>query len=178
MLTHPCWCDLGISRGRAAAHYEVPCKSGVLRPCPVQSFPQHATTAQVIDNFLPDGECDALIAAASASGRMAASRVGGDDARAGQSVRTSRTLALSRDVLEAAPALQALLRGLLDRAAALVHGPQLDTAALQDGGTFVRPTAPNQLTPELPQVAHYAPGAAAVCHRLRAVRHTYPMATS
>jgi hypothetical protein len=86
---------------------------------------------------------------------MKASRVGGigdlsDD------IRTSSTLAITKDVLAACPALKQPLQQLLDAALQLV-GQGLDTSALS-GMQFVRPTSQEQLCPELPQIAHYLPG--------------------
>lgn len=59
-------------------------------------------------------------------------------------------------VLADCPEIKPLLQQLLDRAVQLL-GDELDTAALS-GMQFVRPTAPMQLAPELPQIAHYLPG--------------------
>jgi hypothetical protein len=72
-------------------------------------------------------------------------------------VRTSSTLAITKDILAACPALKQPLQQLLDAALQLV-GQGLDTSALS-GMQFVRPTSQEQLCPELPQIAHYLPGA-------------------
>ncbi|KAF6261608.1 hypothetical protein COO60DRAFT_1500337 [Scenedesmus sp. NREL 46B-D3] len=108
-----------------------------------------------IEQFLPDEVCDALREAAKASGKMKTSGVGGtgdlkDD------IRTSSTLAITKEVLADCPQIRPLLQQLLDRAVQLL-GDELDTAALSSM-QFVRPTSPSQLAPELPQVAHYLPG--------------------
>lgn len=71
-------------------------------------------------------------------------------------IRTSSTLAITKDVLSACPALKQPLQQLLDAALQLV-GQGLDTSALSNM-QFVRPTSQDQLCPELPQVAHYLPG--------------------
>ncbi|KAF8070861.1 ALB3.1 [Scenedesmus sp. PABB004] len=116
-----------------------------------------------VDGFLPPDACDALVAAAAASGRMAASAVGGAGGPA--DVRTSSTLALTRDVVAAVPELGPLLDAVLARAGALVGGPGLDCSALAAGAaSFARPTSPTQLAPELPQVAHYLPGQHFLAH--------------
>ena len=64
---------------------------------------------------------------------------------------------MTKDVLAACPALQQPLQQLLDAAMQLV-GQGLDTTALADM-QFVRPSSQEQLCPELPQIAHYLPGA-------------------
>lgn len=86
---------------------------------------------------------------------MKASQVGGiGDLTA--DIRTSSTLAITKDVLAACPALQQPLQQLLDAALQLV-GQGLDTSAIS-GMQFVRPSSQEQLCPELPQIAHYLPG--------------------
>jgi len=107
------------------------------------------------ENFLPEEVCDALIKAAKDSGEMKASQVGGiGDLKA--EIRTSSTLAITKDVLSACPALTQPLQQLLDAALQLV-GQGLDTSAISNM-QFVRPTSQEQLCPELPQIAHYLPG--------------------
>lgn len=71
-------------------------------------------------------------------------------------IRTSSTLAITKDVLSACPALQQPLQQLLNAALQLV-GQGLDTSALSSM-QFVRPSGQEQLCPELPQIAHYLPG--------------------
>lgn len=107
------------------------------------------------DNFLPEEVCDALLKAAKDSGQMKTSQVGGiGDLKA--DIRTSSTLAITKDVLAACPALKQPLQQLLDAALQLV-GQGLDTSAISNM-QFVRPTGQEQLCPELPQIAHYLPG--------------------
>lgn len=109
-----------------------------------------------VDNFLPAGVCDALREAAEASGRMKQSKVGGTgDLK--DNIRTSSTLAITKDVLADCPAIKPPLQQLLDAAVQLL-GDGLDKSALT-AMQFVRPTGPTQLAPELPQIAHYLPGA-------------------
>ncbi|WIA11416.1 hypothetical protein OEZ85_011533 [Tetradesmus obliquus] len=108
-----------------------------------------------VEQFLPGEVCDALRQAAQASGKMKVSGVGGTgDLK--EDIRTSSTLAITKEVLADCPEIKPLLQQLLDRAVQLL-GDELDTAALS-GMQFVRPTAPTQLAPELPQIAHYLPG--------------------
>eukprot|EP00878_Enallax_costatus_P010592 GHUV01011063.1.p1 GENE.GHUV01011063.1~~GHUV01011063.1.p1 ORF type:complete len:341 (+),score=88.25 GHUV01011063.1:250-1272(+) len=108
-----------------------------------------------VDNFLAPETCDALIHAAKASGRMKQSGIGGtgdlkDD------IRTSSTLAITREVLQECPNIKQPLQQLLDTAVQLL-GDQLDKSAIQSM-QFVKPSGPAQLAPELPQIAHYLPG--------------------
>lgn len=99
--------------------------------------------------------CDALLEAAKGSGQMKTSKVGGIG-ELSDNIRTSSTLAITKDVLAACPTLQQPLQQLLDAALQLV-GQGLDTSAIS-GMQFVRPTSQEQLCPELPQIAHYMPG--------------------
>lgn len=93
---------------------------------------------------------------------MQTSRVGGiGDLSDG--IRTSSTLAITKDILAACPALKTPLQQLLDATLQLV-GQGLDTSALSRM-QFVRPSSADQLCPELPQIAHYLPGAPAA-HQL------------
>lgn len=117
-----------------------------------------------IEGFLGGDVCDALVHAARDSGRMAASRVGGAASGSGavpDEVRTSSSLAITKALLADVPALRAPLQQLLQLAQALVAagGTGLDTSAL-GAMSFNPPAGPQQLTPELPQVAHYLPGEA------------------
>lgn len=122
--------------------------------------PQHVTNLRLCccrcDNFLPAEVCDALLTAAKESGHMKASEVGGIGDLS-DNIRTSSTLAITKDILAACPALKAPLQQLLDAALQLV-GQGLDTSALSSM-QFVRPSSADQLCPELPQIAHYLPGA-------------------
>lgn len=116
-----------------------------------------------VDNFLSPQICDALIQAAKASGKMKQSGIGGTgDLK--EDIRTSSTLAITKDVLQDCPDIKQPLQQLLDAAVGLL-GDRLDTSAIQNM-QFVRPSGPLQLAPELPQIAHYMPGkqvAAANC---------------
>jgi hypothetical protein len=100
--------------------------------------------------------CDALLTAAKESGHMKTSQVGGIGTLS-DDIRTSSTLAITKDILAACPDLKAPLQQLLDAALQLV-GQGLDTSALSSM-QFVRPSSADQLCPELPQIAHYLPGA-------------------
>lgn len=108
-----------------------------------------------VNNFLPPNVCDSLIQAAEASGKMKQSGIGGtgdlkDD------IRTSSTLAITKEVLQDCPDIKQPLQQLLDAAVQLL-GDRLDKSAIQNM-QFVRPSGPQQLAPELPQIAHYLPG--------------------
>lgn len=109
-----------------------------------------------VDGLLPPDACDDLIAAARASGRMAQSRVGSGAQLSDASIRTSSTLAITKDALAGCEALRGPLRQVLAAAAGLL-GPGVDAAAITSM-QFSRPAGPTQLAPELPQVAHYLPG--------------------
>jgi hypothetical protein len=108
-----------------------------------------------IDDFLPAATCDALVAAAGATGGMAQSKVGG----AGDvptDMRTSSTLAITQSALKQHPALQQPLEQLLSAAARLVV---LGTDSQQLMARLCTPpSSPSQICPELPQVARYQPG--------------------
>lgn len=108
-----------------------------------------------IDEFLPAATCDALVAAAAATGSLAPSKVGGaGDVPA--DMRTSSTLAITQSALKQHPALQQPLEQLLSAAARLValgtDGQQLMARLCTP------PSSSSQICPELPQVARYQPG--------------------
>jgi prolyl 4-hydroxylase len=107
-----------------------------------------------VDNFLTAEQCDALVAAARGSNRMAKSAVGGvtDD----KDIRTSSTLAITRDVLQACPEVDAALQVLLTNASTLMQlGPEDFSLS---NVMFTKPTKPGEITCELPQIAHYTQG--------------------
>jgi hypothetical protein len=68
-----------------------------------------------IDDFLAAETCDALRQAAAASGHMNQSGVGGKGELSAD-IRTSSTLAITKDVLAECPAIQKPLQQLLDTA--------------------------------------------------------------
>ena len=135
--------------------------------------------------FLSPEQCDALIHAAQASGRMTQSAVGGHNVDKKKEIRTSSTLAASAEVRQLAlclphalpflkainpcplpccchspvqllkeqPDLDAALEALLARARQLLpEGPP------RGSNQFTKPSAPGQVSFELPQVAHYTQG--------------------
>jgi hypothetical protein len=82
----------------------------------------------VIDGLVSDEVCEQLMREAEASGGLQASRVGdagGGAAAAPESsnVRTSTTLAMTRDTLSAAPGLKPLLNTVLNAAEQLLELP-------------------------------------------------------
>lgn len=121
-----------------------------------------------ISGFLSPEECNALVEAASGSGLMRQSGIGGVSA-AGSSgqqeayalpsgkedIRTSSTLAATADTLKQQPALAAAWEPLLVRARALLKGP---VPAAGSAAQFAKPSGVGQLAFELPQVARYQPG--------------------
>ncbi|KAL6754898.1 hypothetical protein V8C86DRAFT_274334 [Haematococcus lacustris] len=117
-----------------------------------------------VTDFVPQAVCQKLMAAATASGRMQRSGLGGDansggPAAAAEQARTSSTLVLDRAALDAFPELQAALDAILLAASRLLDLQALgqDSTSLQRA-LFTKPTREGQLVPEIPQVAHYQPG--------------------
>jgi len=112
-----------------------------------------------IDNLLPMEVCDALVEGAKAHSALQASKIGGLGDLSGD-IRTSRTLAITREVYKNSKVLAAALDALLDAAGGLLRTGQ----GIEGGGPalrrtlFTAPSAPGQVVAELPQVAHYAPG--------------------
>ncbi|KAG2426452.1 hypothetical protein HXX76_011683 [Chlamydomonas incerta] len=111
-----------------------------------------------VDDFMSAAECDAVVAAATASGLMKQSGVGvgGYQVKDADNVRTSSTLAATAEVLAQHADLSAALGVMLARARGLVQGPL--PAADAGAAAFARPSAPGQISFELPQVARYQPG--------------------
>ncbi|KAG2452417.1 hypothetical protein HYH02_002660 [Chlamydomonas schloesseri] len=111
-----------------------------------------------VEGFMSAEECDAVVAAATASGLMKQSGVGvgGYQVKDADNVRTSSTLAATTEVLAQHADLSSALNVMLERARGLLQGqlPPADAGA----AAFARPSAPGQISFELPQVARYQPG--------------------
>ncbi|KAJ9518306.1 hypothetical protein QJQ45_010225 [Haematococcus lacustris] len=110
-----------------------------------------------VTDFVPQAVCQQLMAAATASGRMQRSGLGGDansggPASATEQARTSSTLVLDRAALDAFPELQAALDAILLTASRLLDLQALgqDSTSLQRA-LFTKPTREGQLVPEIPQ---------------------------
>mmetsp|Transcript_5053 Transcript_5053/g.10970 ORF Transcript_5053/g.10970 Transcript_5053/m.10970 type:complete len:348 (-) Transcript_5053:1543-2586(-) len=108
-----------------------------------------------VREFLSSEQCDALRQSAEASGRMAQSAVGGHNVQGRQDIRTSRTLAITSEVLREHPDLAGAIEALLERAHRLLPSTPRHAAGT---AYFSKPAGPGQVTFELPQVAHYNPG--------------------
>ncbi|PNW80149.1 hypothetical protein CHLRE_08g379950v5 [Chlamydomonas reinhardtii] len=111
-----------------------------------------------VDEFMSPEECDAIVAAATASGLMKQSGVGvgGYQVKDADNVRTSSTLAATTEVLAQHADLSAALNVMLARARGLLQGPLPPADA--GAAAFARPSTPGQISFELPQVARYQPG--------------------
>lgn len=107
-----------------------------------------------IDNFLDGSVCDEMIREAQGTGRMETSKIGGKNLTGSdvESIRTSRTLALTSDVLKSHLKLAEALDAILSSANKLL--PSTPTSG--GNARFVKPSVPGQIVFELPQVAHYA----------------------
>lgn len=115
----------------------------------------------LVEGFVPDEECDALVEAALASGGLAPSRIGastvGGAGTAASERRTSQTMLLSDVALrKGPPALAEFQERLRARAQALMPGCRWDEAG--------RLPAPGALCFEQLQVARYEPGQHFLAH--------------
>ncbi len=137
-----------------------------------------------VRSFLTPEQCDALKRGAESSGRMERSAVGGHSVEGRTEIRTSSTLAATSEVnrhrtqtfnharkneltdvralllcphpnqvLKATPQLDTALEDLLARARQL-----LPASPPRGPGMFSKPSGPDKISFELPQVAHYTQG--------------------
>lgn len=113
-----------------------------------------------IDDFLPAETCDMLTSMAEASPALKPSGVAAYNAAV--DVRTSRTLPLTKDVLQPGAKLTQCVNEVLERAMRLLP-LNLPTNASAPG-MFQRPTAPGQFVYEQPQVTSYDQGQHFLAH--------------